>query len=227
MLLNALQRGRPRVLHRNLLLLLQGRIRQEGGVGGKGGSDSKDKDETPKVARTPCERSWRTTKPHVNATQQVDTSVVLSDENTHSMMTSPSSPESRDEDSSEDEEYITPIPSNTTASGSATTDIPPSTDGDIQLVSDVPYPEESISPDQATDNVSIDSEPDSDTEPSDSEHDNKSPAQTAPRRKCQKHQRCTSPLHYGKAYKHSTVISELLKPTRYKQTLYVLCYQWD
>ena len=119
------------------------------------------------MARTPYERSRRTTKPHVNPTQQVDSYVVLSDENTHSMVTSPSSPEARDEDSSEDEEYITPIPSNTTASGSVTTNIPPFTDGDIQLVSDVPYPEDSIPPDQATDNVSIDSEPDSDTEPSD------------------------------------------------------------
>ena len=96
----------------------------------------------------------------------MDTPVVLCDENTHSMLTSPSSPESGDEDSSEDEEYITPIPSNTTASGSATTDILPSTDGDIQLVSDVPYLEESIPPDQATDNVSIEqhSEPGSDSE---------------------------------------------------------------
>ena len=132
-------RGRPRVLHRNLLQPLQGRIRQEGGVG-----ERVAEDETPKVARTPCERPRRTTKPHVSPIQQVDTSVVLSDENTHSMLTSPPSPESGDEDSSQDEEYITPIPSNTTASGSATTDIPPSTDGNIQLVSDVPYPEESI-----------------------------------------------------------------------------------
>ena len=124
------------------------------------------------MARTPCERPRRTTKPHVNPALWVDTSVVLSDENTHSMLTSPSSPGSGDKDSSEYEEYITPIPTNTTASGSATTDIPPSTDGDIQLVSDVPYPEESIPPDQVTNNVSIDSEPHSDTEPNDGEHDN-------------------------------------------------------
>ena len=76
--------GRPRILHRNLLLPLQGRIRQESGVGGEGGSDSEGEDETPKVARLPCER--RTTKLHVNPTQQVDTSVVLSDKNTHQIL---------------------------------------------------------------------------------------------------------------------------------------------
>ena len=156
----------------------------------------------------------------------MDTSVVLSDENTQSMLTSPSSPESVDKGSSEDDEYITPIPKNTTASGSATTDIPPSNDGDIQLVSDMPYPDESIPPNQAADNVTIDSKPDSDTEPSNSEHDNKCPAQTAPRRSARS-TKGAPPLHYGKAYIHSKVISELSKPTRYKQTLYVPCYQWD
>ena len=37
--------GRPRVLHRNLLLPLQGRVRQEGGVGEEGCSDSEEEEE--------------------------------------------------------------------------------------------------------------------------------------------------------------------------------------
>ena len=49
--------GRTRVLHRNLLLTLQGRIRQEDGMRGEGIPDSKDEeeggDEMPKVARVP------------------------------------------------------------------------------------------------------------------------------------------------------------------------------
>ena len=55
--------GRTRVLHRNLLLLLQGRIRQQGGTKGEGVSSSKDEheggyedeggDEMSKVARPP------------------------------------------------------------------------------------------------------------------------------------------------------------------------------
>ena len=36
--------GIPRVLHRNLLLALQGRIRQEDRVGEEGSSDSEDED---------------------------------------------------------------------------------------------------------------------------------------------------------------------------------------
>ena len=123
------------------------------------------------------------------------------------MLTSQCSPKSGDEDSSKYEEYITARPSNTTASRSATTDIPPSTDGNVQLVSDVPYLEESLPPNQATDNVSIkhDSEPDSDSEPSDSEHDNKSPTPPTPRRRARS-TKGAPPMHYGMAYIHNTVI---------------------
>ena len=39
--------GRTRVLHRNILLPLQGRVRQPGGTEGEG------RDEMPKVARAP------------------------------------------------------------------------------------------------------------------------------------------------------------------------------
>ena len=82
--------GRPRVLHTNLLLPLQRIIRQEDGVGEEGSSDTKGEDEMPEVARAPSRRSRRTTKPHVNSTQQVDTPAVLS-RDTHSELSSPSS----------------------------------------------------------------------------------------------------------------------------------------
>ena len=59
--------GRTRVLHRKLLLLLQGRIRQEDGMREEGISDSEDEvegeDEMPNVARTPCGRPRGITKP--------------------------------------------------------------------------------------------------------------------------------------------------------------------
>ena len=101
--------GRPRVLHRNLLLPLQGRIRQEDGVGEEGSSDSEGEDEMPEVARAPSRRSRRTTKPHVDPTQLVDILAVLCEE-THSELSSPSFPGtlSGDEDSSKGEEYATP-----------------------------------------------------------------------------------------------------------------------
>ena len=225
--------GRPRVLHRNLLLPLQGRIRQEGRVGEEGISDSKGEDEMPEVARTSCGRSRGTTKPHVDPTQQVDTPAVLS-KDIHSELSSPSSPEcmSGDEDSSEGEEYAAPLTSDTTAT------IPPSTAGAVeddshdshstisQLILEVPCLERSIPPDQATNSVSIeqDSEPDSDSELSDNEQDTKSPVPPAPRRSARS-TKGIPPVCYGKVHIHSIIISELTKPTRYKQTLYIPCYQ--
>ena len=184
----------------------------------------------PEVASTPCGRSRGTIKPHVDPTQQVDTPAVLS-EHTHSELSSPSSPKhmSGDEDSSEGEEYATPLTSDTTA------DIPPSTAGAVeddshstisQLIPEVPCLERSIPPDLATDSVSIEqySEPDSDSELSDNEHNTKSPAPPAPRRSARS-TKGIPPVCYGNVHIHSTIISELAKPTRYKQTLYVPCYQ--
>ena len=57
---NSVAGGSTRVLHRNLLLPLQGRIRPEDGMRGEGISDSEDEveggDGMPKVARAPCGR---------------------------------------------------------------------------------------------------------------------------------------------------------------------------
>ena len=219
--------GGPRILHRNLLLPLQGRIRQEGGVGEEGSSDSKGEDEMPEVTRAPSRRSRRATKPHTDPSQLVDIQTVMS-EDTHSVLSSPSSPEnlSGDENSSEGEEYATPLTSNTTAA------IPPSITGAVeeddshdsqstisQLIPEVPCLEGFIPPDQATDRVSIeqDSEPDSDSVPSDNEQDTKSPAPPAPRRSARS-TKGIPPVCYGKVNIHSTIIAKLAKPTRYKQT---------
>ena len=67
----------------------KGRIRSADGVREEGSSDSKGEDETPEVARAPSRRSRRTTQPHVDPTQLVDTPAVLSEE-THSELSSPS-----------------------------------------------------------------------------------------------------------------------------------------
>ena len=214
---------RPRVLHRNLLLPLQGSIRREGGVGEQSSSGSEGEDEMPEVARTPCRRSRRTTKPHVNSTQQVNTPTVLS-RDTHSELSSPSSPEnmSGDEDSSKGEEYATTLTFDTT------TAILPSTVGTVedvshdshstisQIISEVPCLEKSVLPDQATDSMSIEqgSETDSDSEPSDNEQDTKSPAPPSPRRSA-RNTKGIPPMHYGKVHIHRKIISELAKPTRY------------
>ena len=70
--------GRTRVLHRNLLLPLQGRIRQEDEMRGEGISDSEDEvkegDEMAKVARPPQGRPRGTTKPKASPSQHREAS---------------------------------------------------------------------------------------------------------------------------------------------------------
>ena len=123
--------GRTRVLHRNLLLPLQGEIRQEIGMRGEGISGSEDEeeggDQMPKVARAPYGRPRGTTGSKASPSQQretsgKDTSAGLSGQKTHSLLVSPFSPEhmSGDEDSSEDEVYTDSFTLHTTASDSTT-----------------------------------------------------------------------------------------------------------
>ena len=125
--------GSTRVLHRNLLLPLQGRIRHEEWMRGEGISDSEEEeeggDEMPKVARTPCGRPRGTTKSKASPSQQreassKDASADLSGQKPHSLLASPSFPEhmSGDEDSSKDGVYTDSFTSHTTASGSTTAD---------------------------------------------------------------------------------------------------------
>ena len=69
--------GMSRVIHRNLLVPLQGRIRQEDGMRGEGISDSEDEEEggeeMPKVARTLHGRPRVTTKTKASPSQQRET----------------------------------------------------------------------------------------------------------------------------------------------------------
>ena len=64
--------GRTRVLHRNLLLPLQGRIKQEGEIVEEGVTDSDEQEEAravmPKVARVPKGSPMVTTKPQDSLT---------------------------------------------------------------------------------------------------------------------------------------------------------------
>ena len=86
--------GRPRVLHRNLLLPLQGRLRQEGVPGEESNPDSDSEGEASETPKATCGRPRR-----VNPIKKRDVS----------SWTRLPSPEHRsgDGDSSEDEECIT------------------------------------------------------------------------------------------------------------------------
>ena len=232
--------GRPRVHHRNLLQPLQGRIRQEGGVEEEGSSDSEDEeqggDEMP-IARTPYRRPRGTTRPQASPTQQRDAYAVLSEQKTLSMLTSPFSPEhmAGDEDSTDDEEYTDSLTSPTTAIGSTTVAIPPSTAEVVadnsnlqdsptksQLAPKMPCLGGSTPPDQTTDSVSTQQH--SDSEPSDDDQSTIIPVPPAPRRSARS-TKGIPPVYFGKVHISSTFISEVAKPTKYKQTLYVPCYQ--
>ena len=118
--------GRCRDLHWNLLLPLQGKIRQEGGTGEESSPDSESESETHEAARAICRRPRGTSQLHVSSTKKRGAPVHLSGDS-QPTLTSPSSPEhmTGDEDSSEDEEYTTP--SALTTRGSMPVDSPPST----------------------------------------------------------------------------------------------------
>ena len=170
---------RTRVLHRNLLLPLQGRIRQEGGMRGEGISGSEDEeeegDEMPKVARAPCGSLEGPPDlkqvPHSRGRPLVRMPQVtcLNRKLTPCWLVHPPKHMSGDEDSSKDEVYTYSFTSHTTASGSTTADLlTPSaftvednshvqplnispTEG--QFMPDIPYLEECTKPDQTTDSV--------------------------------------------------------------------------
>ena len=109
--------GKTKVLHRNLLLPLQGRIRQTGETVEEGVTDSDEEEEgrvvMPKVARVPKGSPRVITKPQVGLTP--------ADPNASSSIV-PSPPESisGDEDSNGEDDSLT---SHTTASSSTSADM--------------------------------------------------------------------------------------------------------
>ena len=114
--------GRTKVLHRNLLLPLQSRLRQKGETVEEGVTDSDEEEEgravMPKVARLPKGSPRVTTKPQDSLTPAVPSASSLTDH-------SPPESISGDEDSNrEDEiEYNTDsLTSHTTASSSTSAD---------------------------------------------------------------------------------------------------------
>ena len=153
--------GRTRVHQRNLLLPLQRRVRQQGGIKGESISSSEDEkeggDEIPKVARAPQGRPRRSTKLKASPTQQKvasgkdasadlqsgsSVSRLLSKQKSHSLIAAPSSPEpmSGDEDSIEEETYTDSLTSHTTASGSTTADLLTSTASAVEDISNLKPP---------------------------------------------------------------------------------------
>ena len=155
--------GKTKVLHRNLLLPLQGRIRQTGKTVEEGVTDSDEEEEggavMPKVARVPKGSPRVTTKPQ--------DSPIPADPNASSL-TDPSPPESisGDEDSNGEDDLVyntDSLTSHTTASSSISADMlsveasnsitPSVTESKFSTI--MPYLEES---DHTSDNVLFNTE---------------------------------------------------------------------
>ena len=171
---------KTKVLHRNLLLPLQGRIRQTGGSVEEGVTDSEEEEEggalMPKVARIPTGRPRVTTKALVSPTPV--------DPNASSLIIlSPPESISGDEDSNGEDELLyntASLTSHTTASNSTSADtlsieasssIPPSvTESKFSTI--MPYLEES---DHASDSVFLDTETSLEPHVSPSQHITQSP----------------------------------------------------
>ena len=108
--------GQTKVLHRNLLLPLQGRLRQEGETVGEGVTDSEEEEEEKAV--TPCVARGPKGGPTSNIVPQDDPTPVGSEASSitdHSFQL-------EEEDSSEETAYDS-LTSHTTASSSTSADI--------------------------------------------------------------------------------------------------------
>ena len=219
---------------------------------GEGISDSEDEEEVgdgmPKVAGAPHGRPRWTTRPKASPSQQrgvssKDTSADFSGQKPHSMLASLSTLEhmSGDEDSSEDDMYADSFTSHNTASGSTTVDPLTSNSSalednssvqllnvsptEIQFTPDMPYLEGSTQPDQTTDSVFI--QQPSYLDSSSSQNSTTISLVPPALRRSARSTKGAPPVQFGKVYTHSTIISEVAKPTKDKQTLYAPCYHAD
>ena len=191
--------GRPRVLHRNLLLPLQGMLRQEGAM--KDDSDSEgEASDTPKATHGRPRRATPIKRRDVPSLTRLP------------------SPEhmTGDGDSSEDEECVilsTPVhnPASTIEEVQSTLSEP-----DTALSSDA-----QTIPDQST--TEHDSDEQNAEQESESESDSDSTGPIIPRRSARS-TKGIPPVCYGQVQIKSTIISDMDKPTRYRQVLYVPCY---
>ena len=223
--------GQTKVLHRNLLLPLQSRMRQEGEAVEERVTDSEEEEEerteTPQVARAPKGSPRNTTEPQVSPTPA---------ELSASSLTDLSPPESiSGEEDSNGENAFDSLNSHTTASSSTSADmllaeassnIPHSLNGS-QFSVVMPYREDSG---QTCSNVFLDT---STTDPHTSQQcsqfldtsktssSNGTPPQSPVPRRSARSTIGAPPVHFGKGITHGTRISNMFDHPIYRQTLFV------
>ena len=221
--------GQAKVLHRNLLLPLQGRLRQEGETVEEGVTDSEEEEEekavTPCVTRAPNGGPTNMSKPQDNLTS-------VEPETSHDL-----SFHSLDGDSNGDNTYDS-LTSHTTVSSSTSADTQsteansPISDSitESQFSTVMPYQEDS---DQTSTEVFTEI---SDTEPhtsqpiaksldtsniSETSKTNDTPPSSPIPRRSTRSTRGAPPVHFGRVITHCTRISNMFDSPVYRQTLFV------
>ena len=214
--------------YRNLLLSLQGRLRQEGETVGEGVTDSEGEEEekavTPCVARAPKGGPPNTPKPQDDLTSVESEASLMTDLSFHSV----------EEDSNEENAYDS-LTSHTTTSSSTSADIQsaetntpiPHSITETQFSTVMPYHEDSG---QTSSEVFVEA---SSTEPHTSQQFSQSlntsettnandvpPPSLIPRRSTRS-KRGAPPVCFGRVITHSTRVSNMFDSPVYRQTLFV------
>ena len=224
----SLTRGQTKVLHRNLLLSLQGRLRQEGETVGEGVTDSEEEEEekavTPCVARAPESGPTNTIVPQDDLTPVGSEASSMADLSFHS----------EQEDSSERNAYDS-LTSHTTTSSSASADIQsaetntniPHSITESKFSAVMLYQEDSgqVSNEIFTETSSI--EPHTSQQISQSLNTSETPnvndipsPPPIPRRSTRR-TRGAPPVHFGRVITHSKRVSNMFDNPVYRQTLFV------
>ena len=220
--------GQTKVLHRNLFLSLQGRLRQEGETVGEGVTDSEEEEEeekavTPCVARAPESDPTNTLVPQDDLTPVGTEASLMADLSFHS-----------EQDSNEENAYDS-LTSHTTASSSTPADIQsaetntniPHSITESQFSAVMPYQEDSgqTSNEVFTETSGI--EPHTSQQTSQSLNTSETsnvydtpPPSPIPRRSTRS-TRGAPPVHFGRVITHSTRVSSMYDSPIYRQTLFV------
>ena len=226
--IKSLTGGQTKVLHRNLLLPLQGGLRQEGETVGEGVTDSEEEEEekavTPCVTRAPKGGPRNTPKPQDDLTPVESEASSMADLSFHSL----------DGDSNEENAYDS-LTSHTTVSNSTSADFQstetnspiPDSITESQFSTVMPYQEDS-----GQTSIEVFTET-SDTEPHTSQQLSKSfdisettnvnetpPPSPIPRRSTRS-TRGAPPVCFGRVITHSTRVSNMFDSPVYRQTLFV------
>ena len=223
--------GQTKVLHRNLLLPLQGRLRQEGETVGEGVTDSEEEEEekavTPCVTRAPKGGPRNISKPQDDLTPVESEASSVADLSFHSL----------DGDSNEENAYDT-LTSHTTASSSTSADFKstetncpvPDSITESQFSTVIPYQEDSG---QTSTEVFTEA---SDTEPHISQQLSKSfdisetsqvskvnetPPPSPVQRRSTRSTRGAPPVCFGRVITHGSRITNMFDSPVYRQTLFV------